>query len=63
MDVSLRAIYIPKIGKKIGKIFHFFGPHIPILAPMGVKFGMEEPWSTPPRQISPLSVQRVAPAG
>ena len=28
--------------EKIGKILKFFGPHTPIPAPIGVKFGVEE---------------------
>jgi len=40
------------------------GSYALVVAPMGVKFGVEEgTLYYPPRQISPPSVQRVAPAG
>jgi len=42
--------------------FSVLGPHNSTPAPIGVKFGVESTL-TPPHQISPQLVQRVAPMG
>jgi len=62
--MPLQNIYIPKFGNgKISVKFSVLGSYTFIVAPMEVKFGMQDLWSAPPCQISPQSVQRVAPAG
>ena len=48
----------------VAQQIQFWGSYTLTVAPMGVKFGVDEGnWYPPPRQISPPSVQRVAPAG
>jgi len=50
MYTSVRDVYIQKFGKNLTN-FSVFSP-TPHPAPTGVKFGMGEFQSTPPRQIS-----------
>jgi len=61
MDTLLRGVYIPHFDQISVKI-SVLGSYTHIVAPMGVKFGTVEGTCPPPCQISPPSVQRVAPA-
>jgi len=60
---ALRGVYIPHFDQISVKI-SVLGSYTLIVAPMGVKFDVEEGTSHPPRQISPhRSCNAPAPAG
>jgi len=64
-STPLRGVYIPHFDQISVKI-SVLGSYTLTVVPMGVKFDAEEGTkalrSPPPRQISPTSEQRVAPA-